>query len=164
MPKKWRTKICNCPDIKPHEYDFKTHIWRSKTFLSMGLPLVFHMPLGIGGVIEGALNEVKKRGYVFDESRHMLIQKDGLFWGAIMVEVDNPNIEDKELVKIENAELISKSHIGQFNTIINSFKDLETYVKRRGKKIEAVYFWYTTCPRCTPNWNKYKTVIFAQVI
>lgn len=161
--KKWMTKICNCPDINPRDYEFKTHIWRKKTFLSMGLPLLFHIPLGIGGVIEGAVNEVEKRRYVFDKSRHMILQKDGLFWGAIMVEVDDPGIPDKELVKIENAEVISKSHVGQFSTIYSSFKELEKYVVRKGRKISAVYFWHTTCPRCTPNWNRYVTIIFAQV-
>lgn len=160
---KWRTKFCNCPDINLKDYDFKTHLWRDKTFLSFGLPLLFHIPLGIGRVIEEAINDMKKKGYTFDESKHMLLQKDGLFWGVIMIEVDRPQVDDKELVTIKNAELISKAHVGQFSTIMSSFQELENYVKKKGKKISAVYFWYTTCPRCTPSWNKYQSIIFAQV-
>ena len=42
-------------------------------------------------------------------------------------------------------------------------KEMDVYVKKKGKKIKKMYFYYTTCPKCAKYYGKTYTVIFAQI-
>jgi len=38
-----------------------------------------------------------------------------------------------------------------------------TFVKRKGKVLQRMFFFYTTCPKCAKKWGKNYVVILAQV-
>jgi len=42
-------------------------------------------------------------------------------------------------------------------------KEMQDFVKSRGKELKKVYFFYTTCPRCAKFYGKNYTVILAEV-
>jgi hypothetical protein len=40
---------------------------------------------------------------------------------------------------------------------------METYVQAKGKKMDTLYFFYTTCPKCAKHYGKNYVVEVAKV-
>ncbi len=154
MPK----KKCNCKDIKDKDWDNKEFIW-DKTFYTKNISLFFHMPLNMGKAISKAFDEIKKKKL---RSKGIIMQKDAVFNGKLMIELNPTKSRSKNIENLK-CKVLSKVHIGPFKKLYNAVKDLEKTAKKKDMKIKSIYFWFTTCPECTKNINKYKTVVFAEV-
>lgn len=154
MPKK-----CGCPNIKVKDYEKKQFVW-DRYFIEKPVKLFFHMPRNISKVIESAVAEAKKYG--FRPSRHLMLQKDGMFRGKVMVEVPKPKRANKKLRHL-HCNVLSRVLVGPFKKLNTRINMLEADAKNKNLKVKNIYFWYTTCPQCTKDFNKYKTVVFAEV-
>ncbi len=42
-------------------------------------------------------------------------------------------------------------------------REMETFVRDRGRQMEKVYFFYATCPKCAKRFGKNQVVLVAQV-
>jgi len=42
-------------------------------------------------------------------------------------------------------------------------KEMEVYVKSKGRELKKLYFSYTTCPNCARAYGKNYVVLFAQI-
>jgi hypothetical protein len=40
---------------------------------------------------------------------------------------------------------------------------MKSYVKAKGKALQKLYFFYTTCPKCAKKYGKNYVVLLAQV-
>jgi hypothetical protein len=66
------------------------------------------------------------------------------------------------MVKISGT-FLSKVFEGDYKSIGKWIKEMQEYVKSKGKEIKKMYFFYTTCPACAKYYGKNYTVILAEV-
>ncbi len=156
------SKSCGCPEVDVEEWDLMEHFWKEKFFYKKTIPLVNHIPLGIENKIRDVLGEVKDKGYVFNNSRHMLLQKDALFIGHLLVEIENPQHTDKNISVIRNGKFLSKIHTGSRSRISKSVNKLDDFAKSHGRVIRDKFFWYGSCSRCVEDRSKHVTVVFGR--
>lgn len=149
---------CNCPEIRDEDWEMKEHHWYGKTFYSKKVLMMFHIPISIENKIKEAMNEVRMKDYDLAEPT-MILSKDALFSGNVMVEVKNPDRTDPNIFEFQDAKLISKVFNGPWNKLKEGVKEL---MKKIDTKPRAIYFWYVTRPVCSKE-RGYKTVIFAEL-
>ena len=158
--KKKAPSKCDCPRLKNSNWDLKTHNWKNKKFLYLGLPMVAHVPVGFSGTLHRLMNMIKERGYKAADE-FMILEEDGLFHGKLMIAIKLPGSPDKHVISL-SGKVVSKVHDGPYNKLFKSTKVLTDHLSKKGLKPKKIYFWYVTCPKC---WEEkgMKTVIFAQV-
>lgn len=155
-------KQCGCPEIIDSDWDLAEHTWGEKNFYSLSLPMLFHIPIGIGRRIERAMAKTQDKQYKLSDPP-MVMSKDGLFSGAVMIGIERPEVEDPRVISLSGAELVSKIHTGPWKELNKGVSELLSFLRsKKGTHPAAIYFWYVTCPECAEG-ETHKTVIFAQL-
>jgi hypothetical protein len=62
-----------------------------------------------------------------------------------------------------SGDFLSKVFEGPFQNAGKWLKEMNTYVRSKGKEPKKVYFFYTTCPACAKVYGKNYTVTLARV-
>lgn len=62
-----------------------------------------------------------------------------------------------------SGNFLSKVFEGPYKNMGAWMKEMQGYVKSKGKELKKMYFFYTTCPKCAKYYGKNYTVILAQV-
>ena len=99
------------------------------------------------------------------KSPYQLMLCDETLWGSdIYIDVASP--AGQEIPGAETATLsgtfLTKVFEGPYKNAGVWAKEMEGYVKSKGKTIEKLYFCYTTCPACAKAYGKNYVVLFAQ--
>ena len=75
---------------------------------------------------------------------------------------------DKEIPQANNIKLsgnfYSRVYEGNFNETGKWSADFEVQAKIKGVKIDKMYMWYTTCPKCAKKYGKNSVVIIAKTL
>lgn len=156
-----KTRPCKCQIIDVKKYNDKTVTWKDKYFYTAPQPCFLHIPIGIAVRIENAFTMLKDKGLKFDEKKHMLIQKDGLFRGQLMFEVAKPKKTVKGVVKL-NKKFFAKSHVGPYKELGKTVRSLYQAAYKKGKTLKGIYFWYLTCPDCVKG-DQHKVVVLGEI-
>jgi len=157
-----KIKKCGCPEIVDSDWDLTEHVWEEKAFYVLSLPMFFHIPIGMGRRIERALAETQDKHYKLSEPP-MVMSKDGIFSGAVMVGIQEPEVTDPRVVSLTGAEIVSKIHTGPWRGLNKSVSELLSFIRsKKGTHPAAIYFWYVTCSECAEE-ETHKTVILAQL-
>ncbi len=153
------TKKCGCTTINEKEWNNKTLDWSGKTFHHMPTILLFHIPIRIGADIKQLFKRVKKRGYKLVKPTRIL-QKDRLFFGNIMVEIEPVNHKRLHLSTF-HGKIKTKVYNGAWKGLGTATKQ---FVQKIGKEnIKEIYFWYLTCPECVKDDGEHKTIMIAHL-
>ena len=75
---------------------------------------------------------------------------------------------DKEVNGLANVTLtgkfLCKVFEGNFRETGKWTIDYETFAKSKNLKIEKLYMWYTTCPKCAKKYGKNYVAILGKII
>jgi len=58
---------------------------------------------------------------------------------------------------------LTKVFEGPYKSMGKWTKEMENYVRTKGKELKKMYFYYTTCPKCAKFYGKNYVVIIAEV-
>ena len=58
---------------------------------------------------------------------------------------------------------LAKVFEGPYRNVRNWIAEMKSYVQAKGKDLQKLYFFYTTCPKCSKKYGKNYVVILAQV-
>jgi len=58
---------------------------------------------------------------------------------------------------------LSKVFEGPFSSVKKWVGEMAEYAERKGKRVEKLYFFYTTCPACAKKYGKNYVVLLAKV-
>ncbi len=87
----------------------------------------------------------------------MILDTGGMLWSTLMVEVEGANAEDKNVVSLKGKEFYTKVSKLPWKDMKT---DIEALKQELGKEPTELYFWYTSCPKCTDK-KEIKTVLIA---
>lgn len=151
---------CNCPSVFEKKiYDDQEQDWQDKAFLATPLFLFYHIPLFYSQALKRLHEITKSRGLRVREGG-LILQQDASWFGRILLEV--APVADQPLVRFESARIISAVWEGPWSQSGIAINNLRQKAKRRGDRVEKVFIWYASCPKCVER-NGYRTVIFAEL-
>lgn len=148
-----------CKRFNPEPWQDKEIIWQDKMFLKDHVRSFFHMPLNFGQVMVKNIEKIKNAGALADEP--VMLSDEKSLWGADIYIAISKEVPNAEMARISGV-FLSKVFEGPFNNMGKWIKEMEGFVKSKGKETKKLYFFYTTCPKCAKFYGKNYIVILAQ--
>jgi hypothetical protein len=149
-----------CPRFEPGPWDDKTITWEKKRFLQDRVLSVFHIPLNFGAVMKRSMATIEAAGATADEV--IVLSDENSLWGAdvyIAISKDIPGAKTATL----SGTFLARVFEGPYRNVRNWIAEMRSFVKGKGKAIQKLYFFYTTCPKCSKKYGKNYVVILAQL-
>lgn len=151
--------IC-CPKFDPAPWNDKVFEWDNKKFIKDKVCTFFYMPLNFGAAMKRLDSKVTKANATMPD--WLCLSDHTSKWNMdvyLAVDKDIPEAENKTL----NGKYFSKVYEGPFKDTGKWGKDFEEAVKSKGLKVNKLYMWYTTCPKCAKKYGKNYVVFVGQV-
>jgi hypothetical protein len=149
-----------CPRFDPGLWEESEFTWEGKRFVKDRVISFFHIPLNFGAVMKRNVELIERTG-AWPEQRLVLSDENSL-WGAdVYVEVSK-DIPGARMATISGS-FLSKVFEGPFGNISRWIEEMKRFVQSKGKAVERLYFFYTTCPKCAKLHGKNYVVILAQI-
>ena len=151
--------IC-CPPFEHTLWDDKVFDWDNKKFIKDKVCTLFYIPLNFGAAMKRLDSKVTKASATMPD--WLCLSDHTSKWNMdvyLAVDKDIPDAENKTL----SGKYYSKVYEGPFKDTGKWGKDFEEVVKSKGLKVNKLYMWYTTCPRCAKKHGKNNVVFIGQV-
>lgn len=149
-----------CARFDPHPWDEQTLVWDGRRFVKDRVRSFLHIPLNFGGVMRRNMAAIKAAG-ARGPSTVVLCDENSL-WGAdVYIEVSK-DVPGMQMATISGT-FLSKVFEGPYSKMRTWIEQMKTFVAGRGKPIQRLYFYYTTCPKCARKYGKNYVAILAQV-
>lgn len=149
-----------CKRFNPEPWNEKEITFDYKLFLKDHVRSFFHIPLNFGQVMVKNMEKIQEANALADEPL-MLSDEKSLFGADIYIAVSQ-DVPGAEMTRISGI-FLTKVFEGPFNNTGKWVKEMQDFVKSRGKEIKKLYFFYTTCPKCAKFYGKNYTVILAEI-
>jgi hypothetical protein len=149
-----------CPRFDPTPWDEITLTWESKRFVKDHVISFLHIPLNYGAVMTRNLKTIEAVG-ANPEARLILTDENSL-WGADVYFEVTKDVPGARMATISGT-FFSKVFEGPYRNMRKWIADMKEFVRRKGKRIEKLYFFYTTCPTCAKKYGKNYVALLAQV-
>lgn len=151
--------VC-CPRFEPEPWTDRVITWERKQFLQDRIVSFLHIPLNFGAVMKRSMAAIEAAGAVPDEM--VVLSDENSLWGAdiyIAIAKDVPGARTTTL----SGTFLTKVFEGSYRNMRNWIEEMKSFVKGKGKALQKLYFFYTTCPKCSKKYGKNYVVILAQL-
>ena len=149
-----------CPRFEPEPWDDKVVTWEKKQFLRDRVLSFLHVPLNLAAVMKRSMAAIEAAGATPDEM--VILSDENSLWGAdvyIAIAKDVPGARTTTL----SGTFLTKVFEGPYRNMRNWIEEMKSFVKGKGKVLQKLYFFYTTCPKCSKKYGKNYVVILAQL-
>jgi hypothetical protein len=147
-----------CKRFDPKPWTDKEIIWKDKLFLKDHVTSIFHIPLNFGQMVVKNMERIKAAG---SEGEQLMICDEST-WGSDVYIAVSKAVPGAKMEKISGT-FLSRAFEGPFQNMGKWIKEMDSYVKSKGKTTRKMYFFYTTCPACAKAYGKNYTVILAEI-
>jgi hypothetical protein len=141
-----------CPRFNAEGWDGQTLHFENKPFLRATTFSVAHVPLNMGKVFSRVLGKINAAQAVDPEHSIVLSRDLSSFKGehlfAVTAEVPG---EEKTTL---SGDYLTKVFEGPFTKVGTWHKEMQTLAKTKGHEANAVWFYYTTCPKCAKTYGR----------
>ncbi len=151
---------CGCQVVPKAQWHKQRFSFEGRSFYRTKIMQLFHNPIGFRKGIEKLRQEIGIKEYRFAES-NMVLLKDGLFSGKLMIEIIKPRFFDPSIYTFDKTTLHSFVTEEPFDTLQEETARFRKRLDAQVNSIDNIYFWQTTCPECA-NIQGYQTVIFFE--
>ena len=149
-----------CEPFNPEPWQDKEIAWSHKIFVKDHVTSFLHIPLNMGKKITKNLTLIEKANA---KAPHQLMLTDEKsLWGADIY-IDVGKVVPGAQMTTISGTFLTKVFEGPYQNAGKWAQEMKTYVENKGKKINKLYFSYTTCPKCAKAYGKNYVVLFAQV-
>ncbi|MFA6035524.1 MAG: hydrolase [Candidatus Micrarchaeia archaeon] len=149
-----------CPRFEPAPWDEKVVTFKNRLFLRDRVLSVFHIPLNFGSVMKRNMEKIVGAGALADAPL-MLCDNDSLFGTDIYIAVSK-EVPGAKMERMSGI-FLSKVFEGGYEKFGKWMKEMGEFVQSRGKKLEKMFVFYTTCPACAKAYGRNYVVLLARV-
>lgn len=149
-----------CPRFNPEPWDEKEVSWQDKLFLKDRVWCFFHIPLNMNRVMMKNMNLIMSANALVPEP--LMLYDARSYWKADVYIAVAKEIPEAEMTRISGS-FLTKVFEGPYKNCGMWAKEMTDYVKSKGRQLEKIYFFYTTCPKCAKVYGKNYTVILGSV-
>jgi len=149
-----------CDPFNPEPWHDKEIIWKDKLFVKDRIRSIFHIPIDMGKKIVKNMDLIDKSNA--KSSYQLMLNDENSMWGSdIYIDVSK-EVEGAENVRLTGT-FLTKVFEGPYNNVGKWAKEMEQYVNEKGKRINKLYFSYTTCPKCAKAYGRNYVILFAKI-
>lgn len=149
-----------CPRFDREPWDEKELTWESRRFVKDRVRSLLHIPLNFGGVMIRNMAAMESAGAVPEIP--VVLSDENSLWGAdVYIEVTR-DIPGANMVTLSGT-FLSKVFEGPYRDMRKWIGEMKAFVQGKGRQIQKLYFFYTTCPKCAKKYGKNYVAILARV-
>jgi hypothetical protein len=149
-----------CPKFNPEPWDKKQFSWNDKLFVKDHVICFLHMPINMGSKIIKNIKKIEAAKAATGE--WFMITDHTSPWGCDIYIEAKTDVPNAKMVNI-SGDFLSRVFEGPYRNIRSWIKEMQEYVISKNKKMEKMYFYYTTCPKCAKFYGKNYVVLLAKV-
>ena len=149
-----------CPRFRPEPWQDQELHFDNKLFVRASTVSAFHMPLNMGSVFARTIGAI--------ETAHaaggglLVLSHDDSAWHAEHLFAVDKEVPGAEMVRL-SGDFLTRVFEGPYKEAPTWAATMAAYVKERGKHLDTMYFFYTTCPKCARHYGKNYVVGVAKV-
>jgi len=149
-----------CRRFDPSPWQDQEITWKDEPFVQDHVRSVFHVPLRFGKhVID---NQALIEAWDAVPAVPLMLSDEKSPWGAdLYIRVAKP-VPGARMTTLSGT-FLTRVYEGPYRDAPKWAANMQSFVQARGKKLEKLYFAYTTCPACAKAYGKNYVVLFAKV-
>ena len=151
-----------CPRFKPEGWDEQELHFEKKLFVKAKTISLFHIPLNMGSVYLKTFEAIQNAD-AQSEDDIIVLSHDTSPWRSEHYFSVTKEVPGEETVQM-TGDFITKVFEGPYKNAPKWEKEMETFVRSRGKEVKRTYFFYTTCPKCAKFYGKNYLVAVSQTV
>ena len=149
---------CDCPRLEPYEWHEVESDWSDITFARIGIPALFGAPIRFWSNRRKLVGRAEDAGVVPEDA--MLLMGPGRVRRTVMLEVEDADTSRRDIVTPGGVVFtrLVPAPWGQMRSLMKETRNMAR--ERYGRNPAAVWVWYLTCQRCSPERN-FETLFVA---
>ena len=151
-----------CPRFNCEGWEDQELHFRDKLFVKTHTWSILHIPLNMGSMYPRTMKAIENAGAYSDDD-FIVMSHDPSSWRGEHYFAVTKEVPGQEMVKI-SGDFLCKVFEGPYRDAGKWCQQMESYVKGKGKMLEKLFFFYTTCPKCAKEYGKNYVVAVAQVV
>jgi hypothetical protein len=149
-----------CPPFDLAPWNDKELVWRDKIFVKDHVRCLFHVPIGMGAHVTH--NQQLVEAAQAKPEQPLMLCDDSSAWGTELYIAVSRSVPGAQMATLSGT-FLTKVYEGPYRNAGKWAADMRDHVARKQRRLEKLYFAYTTCPRCAKAYGKNYVVAFAQV-
>jgi hypothetical protein len=149
-----------CPRFHPEGWDNQELHFDRKPFVRASTVSLFHVPLNMGSVFSRTFDAIKAAHA--DTGSFLVLSHDDSAWHAEHLFAVSAPVPGAEMVSL-SGDFVTKVFEGPYSQAPDWCASMERQAAERGRTLEKIYFFYTTCPKCAAHYGKNYVVGVAKV-
>ena len=149
-----------CAQFDPTPWIEATLTWDRKRFVKDRVTSFLHIPLNFGRVMKRNMQAIETLHA--EPVTQLVLSDENSLWGADVYIETTKDIPNVTMATISGT-FISKVYEGPYQDMRKWIEDMKAFVSAKGKSMQKMYFFYTTCPKCARKYGKNYIVILARV-
>jgi hypothetical protein len=149
-----------CQPFDPSPWQDQEITWKDEPFVQDHVRSFLHVPLRFG-------KHVTENQALIEAARAvpavpLMLSDEKSAWGAdLYIRVTKP-VPGARMASLSGT-FLTRVYEGPYRDAPKWAANMQSFVKARGKKLEKLYFAYTTCPACAKAYGKNYVVLFAKI-
>ncbi|HAL91894.1 MAG TPA: hypothetical protein DCM68_02575 [Verrucomicrobia bacterium] len=153
------TKEC-CPRFDPAPWQERQITLDGKRFVKDRVRSFLRIPLNFGGVMVRNMAKIQAAGA--EVPNMLLLSDENSLWGSdVYLEVAK-DVPGAEMASISGT-FLAQAYEGPYRAIPKWIADMRLRLSNKGKTLQKLYFYYTTCPKCAQKYGKNYVVLLAKI-
>lgn len=150
-----------CAQFSPKLWDEQEFIFKDKLFVLAKTWSFLYIPLNFSGMMKRVSKHVQAAGAEPGE-QYLVLSKESSPWRGKHYYAVTKSVPNEEMTTL-NGTFLTKVFEGPFQNVGKWSTTATAYAKQKGKIVERLFFYYTTCPNCAKVYGKNYVVAFVQV-
>ena len=150
-----------CPRFNSEGWDEQELHFKDKLFVKAETRSIFHIPVNMGSVFPKTLSAIENAG-AMSEDDFIVLSYDPTAWKAEHYFSVNKDVPGQKMVHM-TGDYLTRVFEGPYKNAPKWEKEMEEFVKEKGKQVKKTYFFYTTCPKCAKFYGKNYLVAVSEI-
>jgi len=149
-----------CPRFHPEPWDNQELHFDRKPFVKSSTISLFHVPLNMESTFTRTWEAIKNAHA--DNGGFLVLSHDDSAWHAEHLFAVSKEVPGVDMVHL-SGDFLTKVFEGPYADARNWSAEMARHVQEKGRRLDTMYFFYTTCPRCAKHYGKNFAVGVAKV-
>lgn len=150
-----------CPKFNPQGWDDQELQLREKRFVRATTRSLMHIPLNMSKVFGRVLGHIENAG-ALDKSGYLVLSRDTSAFAAEHLFAVSKPVPDESMTTL-SGNFITKVFEGPYRMVGKWHDEMAALVRAKGSEPNAIWFFYTTCPKCAKAYGENYIVGVAQL-
>ncbi len=150
-----------CPKFKQEGWDEQELCFKEKLFLKAKTRSIFHIPINMGSVYPKTFADIKEAN-AYNDDNFIVLSYDPSAWTGEHYFSVTKDVPGHEMVEIAG-DFLTKVFERPYKNAPKWEREMEDFVKGKGRQVKKTYFFYTTCPKCAKTYGRNYVVAVSQI-